>query len=312
MPILRLNAGSDGLRVHGSPACARGALKSAAVDDGPVIIMIHGFKYDPDYAPCSPHSTIFALNTRPDRTEDVLWPRHLGFGTGRRNEGLALAFGWRARGNLWRAQRASKVAGRQLADAICTLRSFAPHRPVHIITHSMGSEVAFAALEILPAHSVQRIVALTGASYISRAEAALSSPAGKTCEFFNIMSRENDLFDFLYERLIAPPKPRDRAVGCGLALENAVNIQIDSLSTLETLTDFAASIAPPARRICHWSGYTRPGALPFYARLMRMPEQTRLRDLQGALAARPQERWSRLTVVARGEPPLQGMQKAAS
>lgn len=312
MPILRLNAGSEGLRVHGSPACAQSALQTAARGLGPVIVMIHGFKYDPDYVPCSPHSTIFALNTRPDRTDDVLWPRHLGFGTGRADEGLALAFGWRARGNLWRAQRASKAAGLQLAEAIALIRKAAPRRPIHIVTHSMGSEVAFAALETLPAGSVQRIVALTGASYISRAKAALQSPAGQTCEFFNVMSRENDLFDFLYERLLAPPVPRDRAIGCGLSLENAVNIQIDSKSTLEALTAFGARIAGPARRICHWSGYTRPGALPFYARLMRMPQQTRLKDLQDALGARPQQRWSRLTVVARNEAPLPGLQKAAS
>lgn len=312
MPILRLNTGDDGLTVHGSPAPAMATLRRAVVGSGPVIVMVHGFKYDPDYAPCSPHSTIFALKTRPDRTDDVLWPRHLGFGTGRSDEGLAIAFGWRARGNIWRAFRASRMAGQHLAEVIREVRRIAPDRPVHIITHSMGSEVGLEALEHLPAHSVKRLIALTGASFASRAAATMNSPAGKTCELFNVTSRENDLFDFGFERLTAPPAPNDRAMGHGVLTPNTVNIQIDCPDTLEALEPFGGQIARPARRICHWSGYTRPGAMAFYARLMRHSNLVRLTALQGALDGCGGGRWSRLGWGAGWNNPLQGFQKPAS
>lgn len=312
MPILRLNAGEDGLRVHGSPAPAMATLRRAAAGNGPVVVMVHGFKYDPDHAPCSPHSTIFALKTRPDRTDDVLWPRHLGFGTGSNDEGLAIAFGWRARGNIWRALRTSRLAGQHLAHVISEIRAIAPNRPVHIITHSMGSEVAFEALEHLPANSVARLVALTGASYAERAKAAMHSPAGRTCALFNITTRENDLFDFGFERLIAPPHRADRAMGNGVGVENAVTIQIDCPETLSVLKSFGGQIAGPSRRICHWSGYTRPGAMTFYARLMRQPNTVRLSTLKDALDGCGGARWSRLSLGNPLNSPLQGMHKAAS
>ena len=312
MPILRLNSRNDGIVIHGSPEPAMCALRNAASGSGPVIIMTHGFKYDPDDARHSPHSTIFALHPRPDRTEEVLWPRHLGFGTGQADEGLAIAFGWGARGNLWKALKRSRHAGQHLAEIIGEIRRLAPERDIHIITHSMGSEVAFEALEQLPARSVKRLVALTAASYRSRAEAALRGAAGQTVEFFNVTSRENDLFDFLFERLIEPPKRRDRALGQGLAAPNAVTIQIDSDQALSALLDLGVRIAPPKRRVCHWSGYLRPGAMPFYARLMRSPETMRLKVLQDAMQGLGARRWSRLTLVAQNSRPLPGIQKAAS
>ncbi|MEM6373718.1 MAG: alpha/beta hydrolase, partial [Pseudomonadota bacterium] len=152
MPILRLNAGPDGLTLHRSPAAVWPAIGNAAVGQGPVIVMIHGFKYDPDSVRHSPHSTIFGLDTA--RANVAPWLRPLGFGTGNRDEGLAIAFAWRARGNLWRAAQAARKAGKHLADVIAWMRARAPGRPVHIISQSMGSEVVFEALSRLPPCSV--------------------------------------------------------------------------------------------------------------------------------------------------------------
>lgn len=312
MPILRLNASEDGLSIHGSPAPARPALRQAAFGTGPVVIMIHGFKYDPFSAPYSPHSTIFSLKTRPDRTDDVLWPKHLGFGTGRHDEGLAIAFGWRARGNLWRAQRSARIAGAHLAGVVRDVKAIAPNRPIHLITHSMGSEVAFQALELLEAGSVKRLIALTAASYASRARRALQSPAGRTAELFNITSRENDLFDFIYERLIAPPERGDRAMGVGIDAANAVNIQIDCQKSLWKLAALGAQIAPASRRICHWSGYTRPGAMGFYAHLVRKPDAMPIDMLKRALPQAMAPRWSRLSWRLQGKGLLPEYQKVAS
>lgn len=294
MPILRLNAGPSGLWIHGSPAPALPALRRAARGVGPVILMIHGFKYDPDCSACSPHATIFGYNAHPERPTHSAWLRHLGFGTGARHEGLAIAFGWRARGNLWRAERSARVAGQHLAEVISEIRAQAPARPIHAVTHSMGSEVIFEAVQRLQPGDVSRIVTLTGATYASRAVAAMQSPAGRGAELFNITSRENDVFDFMYERLIAPQVRGDRAMGIGVDLPNAVNIQLDCGRTLRALPRFGGHIAPSDRRVCHWSSYTRPGALRFYARVLRCVEEVPLAGLRAALPPGMAPRWSRM------------------
>lgn len=312
MPILRVNAGPEGLCLDRSPAAPSSALRSAARGTGPIIILIHGFKYDPTCLRHSPHTRIFAQRTHPDKPGDVAWLRHLGFGTGDPGEGLAIAFGWRARGNIWAAHASARAAGRQLADMVADLHRHAPTRPIHVMTHSMGSEVIFEALRTLPAHSIQRIVTITGASYISSAVTALQSSAGRLAELINITSRENDLFDFIYERLIAPPAPLDRAIGGGLDLPNTVTIQLDCAHTLAQLTCFGGHVAPAKARVCHWSGYTRPGALRFYTHCLRAPGATPLAALQAAMPSVPAPRWSRLFAQPYTPKPLPVAQKHAS
>lgn len=294
MPILRLNAGPDGLVLHGSPAAALPAIRTSAKGTGPIMVLIHGFKYDPDSNDCSPHATIFGTQLHQHRAGHVQWLRHLGFGAGDANEGLAVAFGWRARGNLWRAERSARAAGRHLADVISLLKQCAPERPIHVISHSMGCEVIFEALQTLAPHTVQRIIALSGATYASRATAAMQSAAGRTAELFNITSRENDVFDFMYERLIAAPVAGDWAMGSGLDLPNVVNIQLDCTRTLAALTRFGAHIAASQRRMCHWSGYTRPGVLRFYAHALRNPDAVDMRKVQDVLPDVVAPRWSRM------------------
>ena len=311
MPILRLNAMDDGVRLHGSAASASSALGSAAQGNGPIIIMIHGYKYDPATHAHNPHGRIFASRRCPDRPDDILWPQHLGFGWGNPNEGLAIAYAWRARGDLWRAQRRAHAAGRHLAHVIQCLHRRAPRRAVHILTHSLGSEVAFEALHDVPPGAVSRLITLTGASYRARAEAALRSPAGRRAEWINVLSRENDLYDALFEFLVRSNTPRDCTIGQGVDLPNAVNLQIDCPRSLAALSVLGTNLAGPARRICHWSGYTRPGALGLYSRLMRAPETLPLHRLQVLLPKTPTARWSRLGLRQIAGPSLQPSGKPA-
>ena len=300
MPVLRLNAGTEGPVLHGSPASAMRIITSAALGSGPVIVMIHGYKYDPYCAKHSPHASIFAGPTRPVLHKKVQWLHHLGFGSGDPNEGLAIPFAWRARGSLWRAQRAARLAGQQLADVITAIHQRAPRRPIHVVTHSMGSEVIFEALFGLPANSIDRIVTLTGASYASRAADALQqSKAGRTAALINVTSRENDPFDFLYERLIPPPQRGDLSLGRGIDLPNAVTLRLDCARTLAQLAQCGGHIAAPSRRICHWSGYTRPGAMRFYAHALRHPDAVPLSALQQTLPATVGPRWTGRLALSR-------------
>ncbi|MCV6586089.1 MAG: alpha/beta hydrolase [Marinibacterium sp.] len=292
--MIRINAIGDSPVLHGSTRALGRELRRKGAGSGPAIIMIHGYKYLPGHPDHCPHGLIMALHPKDVPHRPPSWPRQLGFGVGHHDEGLAIAFGWQARGHLWQAKASAAAAGRALARVIAALRADRPERAVHVVAHSMGSELAFEALHLLPTRSVDRIITMTGASYRSRALAALASPAGQTVEVINVTSRENDAFDFLFETLIPPPEPGDRAIGHGLRAPNAVTLQIDSPRTLALLDSIGTPIAPPDRRICHWSSYTRPGVLRAYNALMRRPDLYPLALLQQGLPPQPDPRWSRL------------------
>ncbi|WP_372991827.1 alpha/beta hydrolase [Sulfitobacter sp.] len=288
MALIRLNVSPETGRIelHQSPQCAQRVLQSAAQSSGPIIIMIHGYKYQPGSARHCPHRSIFDAATG--------WPAQLGVTAG---AGLGICFGWAARGSLARMFETAQQVGQQLAQVIATVHKAAPHRAVHLIAHSMGAEVALSALAQSAKGAVSRVVLITGASFQSHAARALRSPAGKTAEIFNITSRENDLFDFVFERLLGQDAPEDRALGQGITAPNALNIQLDCPDTLAALTTLGCGIAPPQSHICHWSGYTRPGALAFYAQLLAHPDLLSLPRVASLLPARPSPRWSRLPLA---------------
>lgn len=310
MPMIRINA--DGAK----PVLHRGGYDiTAALDlidegSGPVIVMTHGCKYLPGHPAHCPHGKILALHPRDLPLAHTGWPRQLGFGTGHAGEGLGVAFGWAARGSLHRAQQRAGEAGRALAVILREIHRRMPGRPVHVVAHSMGLELAMEALHRVPAGAVDRIIGLSGACYHARVAAALQTPAGRAAEFINVTSRENDAFDWLFEWLIAPPRAGDRAIGHGIEMPNAVTLQMDCPATLDHLDRIGAPIAGPQRRICHWSSYTRPGILRFYNDLLRRPEQFALAALRRGLP-RPAPRWSRLIAAPRVSLPLPFVQKAS-
>ncbi|MQQ07849.1 alpha/beta hydrolase [Epibacterium sp. SM1979] len=294
MAVLRINAVGADPRLHGSPAKTETVLEQVAQDSGPVILMVHGYKYQPYHSKHCPHRHLFSLDPDHMPWKAPSWPRQLGFGLGHDDEGLAIAFGWDARGSLVQAQNSAVAAGRAMAKVIGHLHQANPARPIHIIGHSLGADIAFEALHHLPANAVSRIVSLTGATYQSRALAALDTAAGRTVELFNVTSRENDPYDYLFELLTTAPVRGDRAIGQGLMARNAVTMQIDCLKTLGHLATRGSVIARPQRRVCHWSSYTRSGTLRFYKRLMRKPETFPLVCLRNDLPAQNDSRWSRI------------------
>ena len=304
MPVIRINAQGSSLHLHRSQQPIDSILERTRQIEGPVIVMTHGFKYSPQNAETCPHRHILSLDPERMPWLPPSWPRALGFGEGRRNEGLGIAFGWHGRGALWQAHKRAQEAGQALADLVSRLRRLNPHRPVHILGHSMGSEVALGALPHLSPGDVGRIISMTGASYHSRAVEALSTPAGHQAEFLNITSRENDLFDFLYECVIAPPRRGDRTIGAGLEAPNALTVQLDCHDTLEHLACLGAPITAPTHRVCHWSSYMRPGVLRLYRDLLRDPDRLSLASLKRGLPDHVSQRWSRIWALPRTTRPL--------
>jgi pimeloyl-ACP methyl ester carboxylesterase len=287
VPLLRINATATGLALHESTHLARFRLCRMAARPGPAIIMVHGYKYAPGSADHCPHRKIFGGTPQG-------WPAGLGFGQGDRQEGLCIALGWYARGPLRKVHRRAAQLGESLSTVVAMLREHRPERPVHVIAHSLGSEAALSALHYLPAKAIDRMILLTGASYKSHAEAMLATPAGRSAEVLNVLSRENDLFDAVFERLVTSSQGDNCAIGQGIEAPNALNLQIDCPETLSALASLGFPVAPPMRRVCHWSAYKRPGIMEVYNRFLRSPDMTSLATIRALLPQCPSPRWSRL------------------
>lgn len=176
-------------------------------------------------------------------------------------------------------RRATEL-GTHLARLVRLLRRQRPTSPVHVIAHSMGVEAALNCLAHLPEGAIDRMVLLSGASYRSKALEMLKTEAGRSAEFLNITSTENDLFDAAFEHLVPRPVTGDRAIGTGLAASNVATLRINCADTLDSLGAFGFHIASPERRICHWSSYQRPGVMEFYRRFLRDADTMPLVKLQ--------------------------------
>lgn len=293
MPMLRITADDDTPRLHGAATPLLPVLRHAlASDPGPVTIMVHGFKYAPGVAGRCPHASIFARDVTPVRGREISWPRHLGL-RGQRGEGLGISFGWPAHCSIWQAHARAEQAGVALARMVTMIRDLSPRRPVHVVAHSLGARVALAAVRAGQPGAITRTILLAAAEYGETARAALSSDAGRQTQVLNVTSRENDLFDFLMERAVASHHPGDRMLGhFPTHLPNMVTLQLDDPEALAALRRAGYPIAPPERRVCHWSPYLRAGVFPLYCAFLsgEMP----LPVLRAALPEAPAPRWSRL------------------
>lgn len=265
MPLVRINADGD----RAVPLDDLGAALDGLPPDAPVIALIHGYKYDPDRVAHCPHRQILSLDPMMARRA-ISWPRHLGFGRGDTAEGLCLAFGWNARGTIWHAHAEAARAGRALAAVLRTVHA-ARRAPVHLVSHSLGARVAMQVMEDLPARSIGRALLLAAAETRASAERAMATDAGRTAEIVNVQSRENTVFDLLFRTAIHPHRPFAPTLGAGFGRDERrwLDLPIDCARTRAHLAAQGFRIPPPARAICHWSAYLRPGLFPLYRALLR-------------------------------------------
>ena len=278
----------------GQPLPAELMPRAASLAAGaPVVVMIHGYRYCPATPACDPHRHILALKPDlPASGRSRSWPGALGF-TADGSEGLALTFGWSARGRLHAAYRRAGSVGQDLSAMIASL-SEAAERPVHVIAHSLGARVALQALAHAAPGSIGRVILMAAAELRGPAEAAADSPAGRRAEIINVTSRENDLFDFAMEILVG--RARRPALGFGLRQprRNWLDLQIDAAATRSGLAGLGFHIGSDVARACHWSPYLRDGLFDFYRVALAQPWALPLDLLRDHLPAVQAPRWSRL------------------
>ena len=285
--VLRVDVGRAGLRVdRAALAAALTALPAGA----PVVVMIHGYRFAPGAAGGNcPHRHIFSLQPPVQDWTAISWPRHLGLSGGR---ALAIGFGWPARGRFRGACVRARVAGRALAELAELVQSLDPGRAFDVVGHSLGARVALTALPYAAPGDLRRLILLAAAETRRPAVRAMASAAGRSVQVVNVTTRENDLFDFLFEWLAGAGL--DTAIGQGLreTPANWLDLQLDQPASLAALARLGHALPEAPARISHWSPYLRPGALGLYRAILdgSLP----LGVLRNALPERRDPRWSRL------------------
>ncbi len=285
--VFRVDVGRAGLRVD------RGALAAALAKlplGAPVVVMIHGYRFAPGARGGNcPHTHIFSVQPPVQDWTAISWPRHLGLSGGR---ALAIGFGWPARGRFWGACVRAKRAGRALAELAALVQCLDPGRAFDVVGHSLGARVALAALPYAEAGDLRRLILLAAAETRRPAMRAMGSAAGRNVQVVNVTTRENDLFDFLFEWLAGAGL--DTAIGQGLreTPANWLDVQLDQPASLAALARLGHVLPEAPARISHWSPYLRPGALGLYRAILdgSLP----LGVLRTALPERRDPRWSRL------------------
>lgn len=275
MPVIALSDSGQPEREIGL-AIARKVLDE--VDPcAPIVIMIHGFRYSPSVQFRDPHRQILGVAPDPGARRSVSWPRRLGLA---RTKALGLAWGWEAGGTIWAAHRRAAASGLVFARVISRLRAAAPDRPVHIIAHSLGARVAFSALRALDAGDVQRVVLLAAALSQREARQASRSAAGHHVEVINMNGAENWLFDLLL--WLALPLCGRRLGPGDVTTDRWVDLSLDDQSVLDRLGRLGWRVSPPLARVCHWSGYLRPGIWKFHRALLVDQPQVSLSTVRAA------------------------------
>jgi pimeloyl-ACP methyl ester carboxylesterase len=253
----------------------------------PVAVLIHGFRYAPGADIHCPHGHILSLTPRRDVPRAISWPRHLRLAGPR--DGLALAFGWPARGTIWQAQARTAGTAAALATLVGAIRRHAPDRQVDLVAHSLGARVAMAALPLVEAGSIGRVLLLAPADFRAHAEAAMDSAAGRAAEVFSITSRANALFDLCMETLLSARLQASLARGLSHPRQNWLDLRIDDPATETALARLGFPLRPAMVRICHWQPYLRPGVFALYrALLARSLGQGQIRAQLRACAPQPE------------------------
>jgi hypothetical protein len=274
----------------------------------PIVVLVHGYKFNPGRPGADPHRSLFALSSLPNRRIRS-WPAGLGFADDQGESGLCVGFAWPAsephvasllrtgRTGFARVYDRAGQQGRHLADLLRLLQRLAPGHRIDLLAHSLGARVALAALphlEVPPG----RMVLLGAAEFDARAAEFLGSrPPGAAPEIYNVTSRANDLYDLAFETFAPRRGRRERAIGLGLnrQLPCWLDLQLDRADVTAWANAQGIPLVSHGARLCHWSFYTADGTLALYQAILRRRSGWDVASLRQIPCFAVQEaRWSRL------------------
>lgn len=259
MALVTVNARADSLDYDDT---ALAAALVALPPGVPVVVMIHGYRFMPGQPGHCPHEHILSLHPTPGVPRAVSWPQQLGLEED--EAGLAVAFGWSARGSLSGSYARAAGAGAQLAALVWRLHALAPDRVVDVIAHSLGARVVLQALPLLAPGLLGRVILLSPAEFRNPATRALQTPAGRAAEVLSVTSHANGLFDLLLEMLAGGGMRRSVSRGFCTPCPNWTELRIDDPASISALAALGFPLGAPTGRICHWSPYLRPGVFSLY------------------------------------------------
>ncbi|MEM9146685.1 MAG: hypothetical protein AAGC57_10835 [Pseudomonadota bacterium] len=329
---------------------------SALPDGAPIVLLVHGWDFDPAVAHISPpkhrkatnpHSRLYHFVASGDSDSDTTqsqetemrhhstsWPLGLGIEADDAGaSGLAIAFGWDSAPS-WlsslvshglnpyaRAYDLAEPAAWHLVAVMEALSALLPGRPIDIFCHSLGSRVVVRAiaqaadwpmpeddrprLERTVA-SIGRVLLLAGAERVMEAQLMMrrlnKTTAGlvpddtrsntvfpKIPEFYNLVSRENDVLDKLGENFGPADAGPKQVIGHN-GLEQIdpawLDIQLDN-------PEVADWFAKPERGFVvsgdnrgvfavldHWIHFTWRGNMHLYRAILRDRGDWRVADMR--------------------------------
>lgn len=315
MAYMGVRATADGLRASDSSVPLDALDGLLAGGDGPVAVLVHGYRFHPGRRRYDAEESLFAPVPRGEGARVRSWPAGLGFAEDRGETGLAIGFGWPATAPLFgsiltsgrngfaRVYEAAADYGAHLAELMARVQTIAPGRRVDILAHSLGARVALAALPRL-AEAPGRVILLGAAEYEAAARARLEAVRGaRLPQVYNVTTRANDVYDLAFECLAPRRSKAGLALGSGLrdAPPNWLDLQLDHPAVTAWINRQGIALSPPEARVCHWSFYTRPGALAVYAAILRRRPGWDIGTLRRVRCLGESEpRWSRLVPGRRG------------
>ena len=294
----------------GARTCGRAGAPPASAPTGrPIVILVHGYKFHPDQPDADPHRSLFALRPERDGWKIRSWPEGLGFADDAGETGLCVGFAWPASaphlasllatGRTGFAQVYDRAGafGARLAELVALLQRLAPGRPIDLLAHSLGARVALAALPHL-ARAPGRMILLGAAEFDARAHEFLGGRARPRRRRSTTSPRGPTTSTTRCSRRFAPRRGwGERAIGLGLPGAAAVLARPAARPRRRDRLDQRPGhpADAPDARLCHWSFYTRDGALAVYQAILRRRPGWDIASLRATPCFAAQEpRWSRL------------------
>lgn len=277
-------------------------------DDGPVVVMAHGYDYDPQkiYDPDSQddaYNRVFANPSVSQRAQQESWLPIVGEtdDQGGTPFDKAVAFCWTSSGSIgnfgsagWSNSYQYAVfdlaiqAARSLALIVTALQEAGA--TVDVLAHSLGTRLALQTLGLLAGQDalekVRRVVLLGGAEFSVDAR---DMSVGGAYEVFNLVNRSDEVLTWGAEKMTDPYRIAEtgpsRVIGrFGMArTDRWVDIQLDRRAADRRedfdrwfAENFGTKLSPDGAggRGRHWGYYMQPANRAFLKRLFADEELT--------------------------------------